>query len=125
MKLLRKGKKKKGFTLIELIAVIAILLILAIFLVPNIIGYMNNTKIAKVKNDAKIVLDVIKTAQSEADDNTTITTYSQAIAKYPDLAPSKTPATTLQNKTIDDLQTNIIDNNSTNFTSVYNTYYSK
>lgn len=38
-------KNKKGFTLIELIVVIAILGILALFLVPQFMGYANDAKL--------------------------------------------------------------------------------
>lgn len=41
---LSKKKKKKGFTLIELMAVIAIIVILAAVLVPNVKGYINRSK---------------------------------------------------------------------------------
>ncbi|WP_234120324.1 prepilin-type N-terminal cleavage/methylation domain-containing protein [Clostridium hydrogenum] len=78
MKIIKKGKKKKGFTLIELIAVVAILLILAAILIPNIVGYMQRSKIATVKSNAKAVLNVIKTAQANSDSGS-ITTYSAAI----------------------------------------------
>ena len=41
---LTKIRKKKGFTLIELMAVIAITAILAAVLVPTVSGYINRSK---------------------------------------------------------------------------------
>ena len=41
---LTKMKKKKGFTLIELMAVIAIIAILAAVLVPTVSGYITRSK---------------------------------------------------------------------------------
>lgn len=124
MKILKKGKKKKGFTLIELIAVVAILIILAVILVPNIVGYVNKSKIASVKNDAKVVLNIIKASRAQASDPDKITDYADAIDSSKggeaDLAASKAPATsltTLDDKTLE----SIIDNTSTNW-SDYSQY---
>jgi prepilin-type N-terminal cleavage/methylation domain len=44
--MLQKGKKRTGFTLIELIVVIAILGILAAILVPRMTGYIDQAKLA-------------------------------------------------------------------------------
>ncbi|HBC95667.1 MAG TPA: prepilin-type cleavage/methylation domain-containing protein [Clostridium sp.] len=48
-----KRKKKKGFTLIELMLVVAIILVLLGFLVPKFSAYQNKAKTAKAINTAK------------------------------------------------------------------------
>lgn len=48
-------KNKKGFTLIELIVVIAILGILALFLVPQFMGYANDAKMQVAEANTRTV----------------------------------------------------------------------
>lgn len=62
-------KTKKGFTLIELIVVIAILGILALFLVPSFMGYARDAKLEVMKAN-------VRTGQSA---------YAYALTKYEDV----------------------------------------
>ncbi|MFL0252260.1 prepilin-type N-terminal cleavage/methylation domain-containing protein [Clostridium neuense] len=117
--------RKKGFTLIELITVVSIIMILALLLIPNVIGYINKSKISVVKNDAKTVLNVIKTAQVSSDDSQNIITYKDAIDNSkggdPNFKISKEPPANLSNIDEDTLQ-GIIDNKSSDWKD-YEKYY--
>lgn len=56
-------KNKKGFTLIELIVVIAILGILALFLVPQFMGYANDAKIQVAEANVRTVWSAAKAVE--------------------------------------------------------------
>lgn len=58
---MKLNKKKKGFTLIELMAVIAIVAILAAVLVPTVNGYINRSKKTAVVTQARTVMNAIET----------------------------------------------------------------
>ena len=68
-------KNKKGFTLIELIVVIAILGILALFLVPQFMGYSDDAKEQVAKANTRTVWTAANAAltQSEYDDKIIVT----------------------------------------------------
>ena len=55
-------KSKKGFTLVELLAVIAILAILILIALPNIMSLFNNAKKESFTNEIK---EIVKTAEQQ------------------------------------------------------------
>lgn len=84
----KNGNKKKGFTLIELIVVIAILVALMLILVPKLTGFTNDaTKTANAAN-ARAIYTALKASETatetgmyDAKDNTK---YPQVTVCYDD-----------------------------------------
>lgn len=60
-----KINKKRGFTLIELMAVIAIIAILATVLIPTITGYINRSRESVVINQCKNIHRIIELRKVE------------------------------------------------------------
>ncbi|SJZ43362.1 type II secretion system protein [Anaerorhabdus furcosa] len=66
--------KKKGFTLIELIVVIAILAVLGLLIVPKVFGYIEAGKSTTCANNRKLIERAILVAESKGVDSRTLTT---------------------------------------------------
>lgn len=61
-----RNSKMKGFTLIELIVVIAIIAILAAILVPSMLGYVRNARISQANANAKQVHQAVSAGLTQA-----------------------------------------------------------
>lgn len=99
MKILKNGKKKKGFTLIELIIVIAIIGILALIIIPQVLGYTNKAKNGTDVADARTLMSAVQAYNAE-NPTAQIDTSSNSTKKVSDL-------TTYNDATINDAVTKI------------------
>ena len=89
-------KKKKGFTLIELMAVIAIIAILAAVLVPTVNGYIQRAKKTAIVTQARTVVNAVEAYNATAaepyivtlggDDGITVTPATAENPKVSELA---------------------------------------
>ena len=74
-KTIKSKKKKKGFTLIELVAVLAIIAILSAAFVPKVGNYITEAKKVAVLNEAKTIVTAYESVRHRSnfdEDNTGI-----------------------------------------------------
>lgn len=82
-----KRKKKKGFTLVEVMVVLVIMAILAAILIPTLTGYIDKSRAASVRVDARYFYEAFQTALSETYSATEIN--SSLKYKDPDFVGTK------------------------------------
>ena len=89
-RIFNKSKKKTGFTLIEIIAVIAIMGILATVILPNVSGYIKEAKKVKVVDQSRKVVMAVESYdlrhESPLDENTIVNDAinNKGVGKYLD-----------------------------------------
>src|SRR3990172_5080562 len=62
---MRERRGEKGFTLIEVVVVVAVIAILAAILTPYITKYIDDSKIAKAKNETQVIAAAVVNAMKD------------------------------------------------------------
>lgn len=91
--------KKKGFTLVELLAVIIVLAIILVIAIPSLLGIINLATTNAFEIDAKMVLEQIRYEQIK-DENYDVSALNTSTIQNLNIS----------NKNYADLQVDIIDN---------------
>lgn len=77
-----KKSNKKGFTLVELVVVIAIIGVLAAILVPSMMGYVKKSRLKTANSNAKTAYNAVATWAADEETKGTPVTWSAVADTY-------------------------------------------
>ena len=97
---MKTRKNVKGFTLVELIVVIAIIAVLAAILVPSLLGYVKKSKVSAMNANAKDLFDAANTALIEMDSESAATADWPTEDQAYDLSNATLSSTTVFDKKV-------------------------